>query len=373
MSEMSGLRVALVLATSTGGVGRHVRMLAAGLLARGARVAVLSPPDTARRFDFAGLGARVAPVAIPAATRPAGDARAVLQLRGLLRRADIVHAHGLRAGFLVGLALRSLGHSWAPYVATWHNALPAGTGAISVGAAAQSATARLAGVVLGASPDLVERARRVGARDARFGPVAAPPLSPPERDGADIRAELGAGQRPVVLAAGRLEPQKDYPTLLDASCRLRDRQDMPLVAIAGEGPLRAEIAARVAEQGLPVRLLGPRGDVADLLRAADVVALPSRWEARSLVAQEALRAGRPLVATAVGGTPELVGDAAMLVPPGDPAALERAVARVLDEPGLAARMARDGQARAATFPTGDDTVDQIAAVYRELLAREQRA
>ena len=94
-------------------------------------------------------------------------------------------------------------------------------------------------------------------------------------------------------------------------------------------------------------LLGHRTDVADLLAAADLAVVTSDWEARQLFAQEALRAGVPLVATAVGGLPELVGDAAVLVPPGDVDALDAAVRRLLDDPhgarGATPRAARAGR------------------------------
>ena len=136
-----------------------------------------------------------------------------------------------------------------------------------------------------------------------------------------------------------------------------------VVAVAGDGPRAAELAAAAPD----VRWLGRRDDVADLLAAADVVVLPSLWEARSLTAQEALRAGRPLVATAVGGVPELVRDGAVLVPPNDPAGLARAVRRLLDDPAEAAAVAARGREVAAGWPDEDDTVDQVAAVYAELL------
>ncbi len=79
------------------------------------------------------------------------------------------------------------------------------------------------------------------------------------------------------------------------------------VGIAGDGPLRAMLTDQIAAADAPVHLLGRRSDIADLLAAADLVVLPSQWEARSLAAQEALLAGRPLVATAVGGLPKLLG------------------------------------------------------------------
>jgi glycosyltransferase involved in cell wall biosynthesis len=161
------------------------------------------------------------------------------------------------------------------------------------------------------------------------------------------------------LAVGRLHPQKGYEVLLGALPYLRDA----VVAVAGDGPLEADLRAQAPQ----VRWLGRRDDVADLYAAAEVVVLPSVWEARSLTAQEALRAGRPLVASDVGGIGELVRDGAVLVPAGDAPALGAAVRRLLDNPVEAAALAARGRAVAATWPTEQDTVDQVAAVYRELL------
>jgi glycosyltransferase involved in cell wall biosynthesis len=139
-----------------------------------------------------------------------------------------------------------------------------------------------------------------------------------------------------------------------------------VVAIAGTGPEYPRLRAHISAARAAVLLLGQREDVADLLNAADVAVVSSRWEARQLFAQEALRAGVPLVATAVGGLPELVGDAALLVPAGDLDALEHTVNRVLDDPALRQRYAQAGPVRAADWPTEEQTVDQVAAVYAEL-------
>jgi glycosyltransferase involved in cell wall biosynthesis len=203
-------------------------------------------------------------------------------------------------------------------------------------------------------------------------PVSAPPLPAPTRDRAAVRAGLGLPDgRPLVVAVGRLHPQKGYGTLLDAAARWAgdsaDRDAVPAVVVAGDGPQRAELAARIDAERLPVTLLGRRTDVADLLAAADLCVLPSVWEARSLTAQEALRSGTPLVATRVGGIPELVGDAAELVPAGDAAALSAAVTGVLADPARAARLAAAGRARAEQWPDDSGTARALVAVHRELL------
>jgi glycosyltransferase involved in cell wall biosynthesis len=315
-----------------------VRSLAAGLIDRGARVTVACPASAQEMFGFPGH----VPVEIGSFPRPR-DLRAVAALRRL--PADVVHAHGLRAGGLAALSGRHL------LVVSWHNAVLAPGAAGAAGRALERLTARRADVVLAASEDLADRARRAGAHDVRVAPVAAPPLVATGRN-------PGLGS-PLVLAVGRLHPQKGYDVLLAALPHLRGA----VVAVAGDGPLR-EPLERAPPQ---VRWLGHRTDVADLLAAADVVVLPSAWEARSLTAQEALRAGRPLVTTRVGGLPGLVGDGALLVPPGDPDALGRAVRRLLDSPAEAAALAARGRDVARSWPDEDDAVAQAAALYAELL------
>jgi glycosyltransferase involved in cell wall biosynthesis len=366
---LAGRRVTEVLATSTGGVGTHVRSILVPLQSAGAAVQVCGPAATDDLFDFTATGATFAPVGISAGLAPAADARAVAGLRRALAGTDLVHAHGLRAGLVTAMA-RRLAPTHPALVLTLHNALPEGSGLRRrVLATLERATIRGADVVLAASGDLADNARELGARDVRMAPVSAPPLAPVRRTRAEVRTELGVGDgRPLIVAVGRLHPQKGYEVLLDAAARwVADGGPVPLVAIAGDGPLQDELAGRIRAERLPVILLGRRGDVADLLSAADVCVLPSRWEARSLTAQEALRIGTPLVATRTGGLPELLGDAADLVPVGDAAALADAVLRVLTDPDHAARLVEAGRAQAATWPDEAGTARQLVDLYRELL------
>jgi glycosyltransferase involved in cell wall biosynthesis len=367
---LSGRRIAEVLATSTGGVGTHVRAVLPALLDAGAEVTVCGPAATDELFAFSATGAAFRAVGIAAGLDPVADARAVATLGRATAGAELVHAHGLRAGLVAVLARRR--DAGTAVVVTLHNALPEGGGLRRrVLQVLERRTVRGADVVLAASGDLADNARRLGARDVRTAPVSAPRLPPPSRAAAEVRAELGLdGDRPLLLAVGRLHPQKGYDVLLDAVARLQGggRADaQPLVAIAGDGPLEGELAARIAADALPVRLLGRRSDVADLLAAADLCVLPSRWEARSLTAQEALRSGTPLVATRTGGLPELLGDAAVLVPVGDAAALADAVAGVLADPARRAQLAAAGRDRAGGWPDEAATARQLVALYRELL------
>lgn len=360
--------VVQVLASSTGGVGAHVADLTRGLVAGGAAVTVCGPASTQERFGFTGSGAQFAPVEISAGGR-LSDARAATVLRRRLVAADpdLVHAHGLRAGLVAALAGRLPGGR-RPLVVTLHNTVLSRGPRGGASRLAERIVARSVDVVLGASGDLVDRARAVGATDARLAPVAAPPLPAPQRDRAAVRAELGAAgaDTPLLLSVGRLHPQKGYDVLIEAAARWRTHTPAPRVVIAGSGPSYLDLTARIAATGAPVTLLGHRSDVADLLAAADLSLVSSVWEARQLFAQETMRAGVPLVATAVGGLPELVGDAAVLVPAGDLDALDRAVRDLLADPAARARYARRGRARAATWPTSAQTLAQVQGVYAEL-------
>ncbi len=163
---------------------------------------------------------------------------------------------------------------------------------------------------------------------------------------------------------GRLAAQKGFGTLIEAAARWRDISPEPVLVIVGEGPLEAELKAQAAALGLTVEFAGLRTDVPRLLAAAAVFVLPSAWEGQPLVLQEALRAGVPIVATRVGGTPALIGeDAAVLIPPGDPERLADAVRAVLTDPALAARLRAAAANRAQGLPAEADAVAAALAEY----------
>lgn len=351
------LRLLLVLAESAGGIGRHVATLARGFASRGAQVTVCGPQGSLDRLgDLGPARSRPAPVG---AVTPGKVVVARRSLRQLAAEADIVHAHGLRAGAAAAAA------NAHPLVVTWHNALLLGgpRGALQAGLARY--VARHSDLTLGASEDLAADAKQAGAGRVRATFVVAPGLASPSRDRTAVRAELGVGDRPVVLAVGRLQAQKRFDVLVDAATGWAD-QEAPVVVIAGDGPDRAALAAQITATRAPVHLLGSRADVADLLAAADVVAISSGWEAQALVAQEALRAGVPLVTTAVGGLPRLVGAAALQVPAGDAAALRAAIGQVLADTELCDRLVAAGHAQAATWPDEVASLDELMAAYIDL-------
>jgi glycosyltransferase involved in cell wall biosynthesis len=346
------MKVAQLLTTSTGGIGRHVASIAPRLEQRGHQIRVFCPKVTAEAQRFHELGLDVWPLRSP--RRFIG--------------ADLVHAHGLKAGWL-GLPI-----AWTyrvPLVVTWHNAVLGDGLAPSAARQLQRAVAMGADLTLGASRDLVAQARRLGARNVRFSPIAAPVVPPANTSRDDQRWVLGAGDEDtVILTVGRLAPQKNLGMVLDIAAAVRERRDLRFLLV-GEGPEREKLQRRITNEWLNVRLLGHSGDIGSLLAAADIALLTSTWEARALVAQEALLAGLPLVSTRVGGIEELVGSAAVLIPPGDVEQAVRQITALADNPDQRRRLSEAGLRQAATWPNEDDVADDLARVYTEL-TRDRR-
>jgi len=363
----------MVLGDSTGGIGTHVGSLSRALLAahrpdspgESAELALWAPPATLERPVLAALARR--------GVRLLPTERRWWRQRALLDEADIVHAHGFHAGSRAVAMMRR--RARARLVTTWHN-LPPLEPPVSrmAGRGIAGLVAHGSRLSLGASADLVAVAVALGARDARVCEVSAPPLPDPVLGRDEVRQVL-AIDGPMVLSVSRLAPQKNLGLLLDAWEQLIARWQIvdpqartPTLVIAGGGPIEAELRARVDSADLPVRLLGQRDDVADLLAAADAAVSSSDWEARSLVAQEALRAGVPFVGTAVGGVTGLVDDAGILVPSHDADALATGILTVLTEPAVANRLRTAGPARAAQWPDEAQTAAFVWSCYADVLA-----
>src|SRR5699024_558798 len=267
-----------------------------------------------------------------------GDAALVRRQRSLLRSfdAEVVHAHGFRAGLITLLTLQTL-RTRPRFVLSLHNRASGQGLRAKVETRVETMLARGADLVLGASTDLVDRAKDLGADDARFLPAAAPQVEPVSAEAASaararLAAEYGFDEGAViVLAVGRVARQKNYPMLVRALGRLREAgaaesalvvltagaaDDAALPEVRTPDGLRGPASARA-----PLPFLGARDDIAAPVATADVYVLTSVCEARALVLQEALIAGKAIVATATGGSADLVGDAGILVADDDDRAL----------------------------------------------------
>lgn len=201
----------------------------------------------------------------------------------------------------------------------------------------------------------------------------------PTVDRAAAKSALGLDpQAPVVGTVGRLEPRKGTATLIAAVAALRaaGRHDVSAVVV-GDGPLREALAADADRLGIAsqVRLVGDRADVRDVLAALDVFVLPSRTEGMSNALLEAMAMALPVVATAVGGTPEVVADgrSGLLVPPDDATTMARAVERVLADPAFAAALGAAARRVVEDRYGARNMVRRLEAVYAAVAAGGDRA
>jgi glycosyltransferase involved in cell wall biosynthesis len=193
-------------------------------------------------------------------------------------------------------------------------------------------------------------------------------------DSADLALLARHGiERPYVAFASTIEPRKDVPTLVRAFARIAAaHRDLQLVVAGGDGWGVADARAAIAASGVATRILRPGyvddATLAALFRRAEVIAYPSLVEGFGMPALEALASGTPLVTTSGSALEEVVGDAALLVPPADPGALARALSTVLDDATVSARLRAAGPARAATF-TWERSIDAHVDAYRHAIER----
>ncbi|HSA54085.1 MAG TPA: glycosyltransferase [Gemmatimonadaceae bacterium] len=273
--------------------------------------------------------------------RRLADPRALMGLIRLLRREryDLVHAHGQDAAVLAALACRLLG---IPLVITRHvieeprdgwrrrlraTATTAALRRADALVAVSSATAKALQRTMGIPPGRV-RVILNGIELERFAAAAS------HTDRNRARAALGLGRADrVVLVPAVLREGKGHDVLLSAMDRIRAHVPRVRVLFAGTGPLAVELQERARAHGEAVRFLGHRDDVPALMRAADLIVLPSLGEALPTALIEAAAAGRAVVSTRVGGVEEVVthGCTGLLVPPGDPDALAAAVEELLQD------------------------------------------
>jgi glycosyltransferase involved in cell wall biosynthesis len=359
--------------TGWGGGERYLLALATELDRKRFRLSVIVPDGGPLVDRLHALDVETCRVPLNARRLSPGAFLALVRALRRLRPA-IVQSHGARSNVYTRLAARCAGvpavlstvhNSLFDYdVVPWRRALYV---------LAERLTSPLADRILSVSAaiahDLVERYGIAAARTVVVHNGIDAWAFRPGRGAAAVRAELGvADGRRVIVMAGRMTAQKGWDVLLEAAARLAVvRSDLAWVLV-GDGPLRAVLTRRAADLGVAARFTGARSDMADVLGCADVVVLASRSEGLPFTLLEAMALARPVVATRVGGVPEVVEDgwSGRLVPRDDPAALAGAVAAVVDAPDAAA-MGPRGRARVETAFTLDAMVRAVERVYATVL------
>ena len=213
-------------------------------------------------------------------------------------------------------------------------------------------------------------------REIRIVPNGADTRIFAPRSASEARARLGLpDEGPVVTFVGKLVPRKGVDTLIEAMGILGRRPaGAPLLLAAGIGELRPELERRAAELGVADRVRFvckiPHDDVGWWMSAGDLFVLPSLSEGLPTVACEAMNCGRPVVATAVDGTPEIVrdGETGLLIRPGDPEGLAGAMARILDDAELAARMSENALRIGQAEYTWTANARRMVEIYEEATA-----
>jgi len=413
------MKVVMLLGRSTGGIGTHVAQLSADLRTQGVEVLVVTHPLTAGHFE---LGPTL--LCWPGSAGPVRALRDFRRLRQLNRTADIVHAHGHQAGLLATLVTlapgrrsgrhQDLGHRTPALVVSQHNVVLQGSGGQLLKRWSQRWVARRADLSTGASSDLVAQARALGAGRAELAEVPSPrvpellahdPADRADRDrirerlllsllpdppdtsvGPDTSAGTSVGpdtvsgtgrplrgpsglpdaSAPLVVTISRIAPQKNLPVLVQAASLL-PRRCTWVVLGDGDPQLMDQLRRQASALAAPVLFVGRLAEVDQWLRAAEVFVLPSEWEARALVVQEAMAAGTPVVATDVGGLHDLVLGNGLLIPPGDPEPIAEAIEQVLADPELRARLVEQGRQAANALPNGSDTAARWLGWYIQTL------
>lgn len=347
--------------------------LVALALARAARDAghdvvfvVPAAGDFTERAEAESFPVRVVPLG------SALDPGSLARLRRLLRaeRVDVLHTH---THFSLNVLGRVAGRlAGAEVVAHMHiaNVFRAGRIARAAQVALDVATARLCAAIVAVSEATRDALVEQGYPAARVvvvhNGIEAPDAQPARPEGVPADAAL-------LLLVGRLAAVKGQRQLIEALARLRRTDAVVLLAgkdIERGGAYCRELEFRAAELGVDDRVvfLGYRNDVPALLAAADVLVLPSQVEGLPLVVLEAMAAARPVVATAVGGTPELVfdGETGLLVPAGDVTALTAALDELLADPTRARALGVAGRRRFEERFTLETMTRRVLALYEGL-------
>ncbi|WP_243031838.1 glycosyltransferase [Thermus altitudinis] len=367
---------------SRGGAETQVFLLASGLMRRGWDVQVISllpGGDLRGELEAAGI-----PVMDLSMNRGMPDPKAIWRLARALRRfrPNVLHAHMIHANLLARVVRLLV--PVPVVVCTAQNTLEVGR------TFRTERSTHLAYRLTDFLCDLTTQVSREGyARflegkavrpdKLRFVPNAVDTqrFVPNPHTGLRLREELGIERDAFVwLAVGRLEEQKDYPILFQSFSQVVPEYPRVQLLVVGQGSLEKELRQLVESLGLQtsVRFLGLRKDVPDLMNAADAFVMSSAWEGMPMVLLEAHATGLPIVATNVGGIPDVVVQerTGFLVPPKDPTALAEAMKRLMGLPlEDRLKMGSEGRAWVVSHYSLDAILNLWEALYTSILAQKE--
>lgn len=350
----------------------HLRALQEHFAGRGYAVHLAAPGgDSPAATDEKALLSGGGRVSLPLEARlsPARDLRSFWRLyRALQRiRPSFVHIHGFKAA-LVGLPAAGLAR--LPALVTVHN-YPAERGR-SLLPAALRAAGREGVRYIAVSRALARTLENWGIPPERIAVIYNGIDPAPFAAAAARRRFFASPGKLVVGTAARLAPQKGLPYFIRAAARLALQFPDMRFRVVGEGPERPVLEKLARRLGLETRLSFPgyRADLPDCLAQMDIFVLPSLTEGLAITLLEAMAAGCPVVATRVGGVPEVIADGATgrLIPPGDDAALAAAVAALARDPEQAARLAAAARVQVGRRFTLQRMLTETEAIYSALLA-----
>lgn len=388
LEAQGGLRVLRLFSRlNIGGPSLHVILLSQGLRPLGYETRLVVGRESPREGNLLALAAErgVGCETMAGLGREIAPLRDLVALFGLVRlmrawRPAIVHTHTAKAGLLGRLAARAarvptVVHTFHGHVLRGYFSPPKQALFRRLEAFLATTADALVAVSESVKQDLVElgvaRAPkiRVIPLGLELGPLAAQLPRGVLRQAAGIPAEA-----PLVGMVGRLVPIKDVPTFLRAACEVLAQRSDARFAIVGDGDEREPLEAQSRSLGLAgaVHFFGWRRDLASVYGDLDVVVNSSRNEGTPVSLIEALAAARPVVATAVGGTPDLIGrdERGLLAPPGEPAALARAVLETLAGSDAARRRAQAGREYVMSRHSSERLIADVDALYRELRLRK---
>ena len=361
----------LIDGLNIGGAEILLRELSVGLLRRGFRVSIGYSSSGPLVQELTSLGLPL--TRLPRLLRI--DPILFCGMVGLIRRESpqIVHTHLFKSDFHGRLAARIAG---VPVVVSTLHSIDPWAQERSLGRL-YGWTARFADRVIAVSEDVRRfHATYTGIPEEKLvtieNGVDIHRFAGLESARRSVRKELDIDNAALVFGVvGRLTPPKDHSTFLKAAALILQKAPQARFLLVGEGPLRKDLELQAQEIGLGNALIftGLRKDIPAVLAAVDVLVFSSLWEGLPVALLEGMAAARPVVATAVGGIPEVVlpDKSAILVPPGDADALAQACLRLASDSATRHSMGQAGLERVVARYSIDAMIDRTAALYAKLL------